>query len=149
MNIEIKFRSWDKGAAGMHPPMTITEIGLIMREQEAVSLDSLAFKFAFESLVWMQFTGFHLKGKELYEGDILRLEESTDTGTEFMWLVITWVKEWGMFATMRTDEYREYLKVGKEALDEPLFWTYTLEDTDNVKYFLCGNIFQTPELLEK
>lgn len=96
----------------------------------------------------MQFTGLYDKnGKEIYEGDVFRLEEAADHGDIRFYLVITWVKEWCMFATLRTDEYAAYLKSGVEALDEPMFWTYTLEDTNNSKYFLCGNIHQNPELL--
>lgn len=65
------------------------------------------------------------------------------------YLVIVWVQEWCMFATLRVnDEYPNYLANGIEALDEPLFWTYTLEDTNDRKFFLCGNIYETPELLK-
>ena len=63
------------------------------------------------------------------------------------YLVVTWVKEWCMFCVLRIDEYHDYLEHGIEALDEPMFWTYTLEDTDSRKFFLCGNIHQNPELL--
>lgn len=65
-----------------------------------------------------------------------------------IYVVITWVREWCMFATLRIeDEYPEYLKGGIKKLDEPMFWTYTLEDTDSRKHFLCGNIYQNNELL--
>ncbi len=65
------------------------------------------------------------------------------------YLIITWVKEWCMFATLTIDEYTDYQSQGIEALDEPMFWTYTLEDTDSRKFFLCGNLHENPELLEK
>jgi hypothetical protein len=52
-----------------------------------------------------------------------------------------------MFATLTTHEYQDYQSQGIEALDEPMFWTYTLEDTDSRKFFLCGNLHQNPELL--
>lgn len=64
------------------------------------------------------------------------------------YLVIVWVKEWCMFCTLRVDdEYFDYQTGGLKALDEPMFWTYTLEDTADRKFFLCGNIYETPELL--
>lgn len=128
-----------------------------------------------------QFTGFKDKnGKDIYDGDIFRLEEQTkeicdqcdgcgwyeggktlkttcekcngegeifDDLDRIHWLIITYVKEWGLFGTLHKSEYHDYLEHGIEALDEPMFWTYTLEDTDDKKYFLCGNIYENPELL--
>lgn len=64
------------------------------------------------------------------------------------YLVIVWVKEWCMFCTLSIEEYHGYLATGVKALDEPMFWTYTLEDTDSRKFFLCGNIYEHPHLLK-
>jgi uncharacterized phage protein (TIGR01671 family) len=64
------------------------------------------------------------------------------------YLVIVWVKEWCMFCTLSVDEYHSYQSLGIKALDEPLFWTYTLEDTDSRKFFLCGTIYQNQDLLK-
>ena len=100
----------------------------------------------------MQYTGLKDKnGKEIYEGDIFRVEEDgAEDGTDMIYyLVIVWVKEWTMFATLRTqDEYKKYLIEGVKALDEPMFWTYTLEDTNDRRFYLCGNLYQNPELLK-
>jgi len=64
------------------------------------------------------------------------------------YLVIVWVKEWCMFCTLRVaDEYFDYNTGGIKALDEPMFWTYTLEDTNDRKFYLCGNITDNCELL--
>ncbi|HTJ52644.1 MAG TPA: YopX family protein [Cyclobacteriaceae bacterium] len=70
-------------------------------------------------------------------------------GDKIYYLVIVWVKEWGMFCTLTVErEYFNYINGGIKALDEPMFWTYTLEDTNSKKFFLCGNIHETPELLK-
>lgn len=65
------------------------------------------------------------------------------------YLVIVWVKEWSMFCVLRVDdEYFNYCTDGVKALDEPMFWAYTLKDTDDRRFFLCGNIHQNPYLLK-
>lgn len=107
----------------------------------------------FDDIELMEWTGFKDKrGKKIYDGDIFRIEESGDGVDEqdkIFYLVVTWVKEWGMFCTLLADgEYTKYLQSGVQELDEPLFWTYTLEDTDSKKHFLCGNIYQNKNLIE-
>lgn len=102
----------------------------------------------------MQFTGFFDKNNvEVYEGDIFRVEEDgdeIDTQDRIYYLVVVWVKEWGMFCTLRiADEYWDYTHEGIKAIDEPMFWTYTLEDTNDRRFFLAGNVYQNPELLKR
>lgn len=94
-----------------------------------------------------QYTGRKDKnGDEIYEGDIFRVEE--DQENLIYYLIVVWVNEWSMFCVLRCDdEYQEYLRNGIESLDEPMFWTYTLEDTSDRKFFLCGNIHQNPDLV--
>lgn len=101
----------------------------------------------------MQYTGLKDKqGNEIYEGDIFRVEEDgvEDGDDRIYYLVVVWVAEWVMFCTLRiADEYFDYQHGGVKALDEPMFWTYTLEDTNDRRFYLCGNIYEHPELLKR
>jgi uncharacterized phage protein (TIGR01671 family) len=146
----IKFRAWDPDAKKMiYKPETLkrvtyneTDNGFHMGRLDKTSGDWVEFRI-------MQWTGLHDKnGKEIYEGDIFRIEEEEDEDDRVFYVVITWVKEWCMFCSLLVEsEYFDYLNDGIEALDEPMFWTYTLEDTNSSKHFLCGNVYQNPELI--
>lgn len=108
--------------------------------------------WGFEDVELMQFTGLKDKnGKEIYEGDIFRIEEDgdgLDIADRIFYVVIVWVQEWCMFCSLLSDsEYNNYKNQGIKGLDEPMFWTYTLEDTNSRKHFLCGNIYQNQNLI--
>lgn len=109
--------------------------------------DQLILNMIGENIELMQFTGKTChNNKDVYEGDILFYEESEDDGDKRYYLVVTWIQEWCMFATLHVDEYHNYLKKGKEALDEVLFWTYPIEDSNDYHY--AGNIHEQSELLK-
>lgn len=93
-----------------------------------------------------QFTGkLGFNNRELYEGDIVFYEEAEEDGDRRYYLVIIWIAEWSMFASLHIDEYKKFLLEGAEALDEVMFWTYTLQKSENFHY--AGNIHENPELL--
>lgn len=102
-----------------------------------------------------QFTGHQIKGADLYESDIVRIEENldgVDPEDRMTWYVVTWIKEWCMFALLRVrDEYNEYVNEGADELDTTMFWTFPLdvEDIGPSQYYLCGNIHEHPELIKQ
>lgn len=140
---EIKFRAWDSLTKSM------IEDYCVLNETRFEGYDLT--NNIHEVIGVMQYTGLKDKnGTFIFEGDIFRIEEETDGEDEVLYVIVVWVQEWTMFCTLRTiGEYQDYLDRGIQALDEPMFWTYTLEDTNSRKHFLCGNLYQNPELLEK
>jgi len=95
-----------------------------------------------------QYTGRKtIKGRDLYEGDIVFVEESEPEGDKRYYLVIVWIPEWAMFASLHMDEYHKFLKEGAEALDETMFWTYTIETAEK-DFHYAGNLYENPELID-
>lgn len=138
---EIKFRAWDSNHKVMITPYCELRDGNFWGED----CTNTGISVNHENV--MQFTG--KKGyndRELYEGDIIFYEEQTDEGDERFYLAIVWVSEWSMFASLFIDEYKNYVEHGADALDEVMFWTYTLEKSDYFHY--AGNIYENPELLK-
>lgn len=138
---EIRFRGWDDKRKVMITPYCELRDGNFWGEDTTNTGICIAHEHV------MQWTGLKDKhGVDVYEGDVFRIEE--DEEDLMIYVVIVWVQEWCMFATLRVeDEYQAYLQGGVSELDEPMFWTYTLEDTNSRKHFLCGNIYSNPELL--
>lgn len=148
---EIKFRFWDKKDGVM--------IDWLAVRQTAFNRDDLHLCYDLmgtdPNFIKMQFTGHQIKGSDLYDGDIVRLEENgegVDPKDKITYYVCTWIQEWAMFALLRAaDEYFEYINEGTEALDTTMFWTFPLdvEDIGPSQHYLCGNIYETPQLIEK
>lgn len=150
---ELKFKSWDDESKVMHPGFTLPELATILSNPIDQGMGAMKMFYAKDKLVWLQYTGLKDKnGKEIYEGDIFRIEENATEADEvdrIFYVVITWVQEWCMFCSLLVDsEYFDYKNDGIKGLDEPMFWTYTLEDTNSRKHFLCGNIYEQPHLLK-
>lgn len=130
---EIKFRAWD---------------GKNMMQNHEINGNWLLAGDYAKCWQVMQFTGFKdSNGKEIYEFDIKRETNETDEGDEVLYFICCWIKEWGMFAWLCIDagEYTKWLHTGANDLDTTMFWTYTLEHSDEDT--VCGNIFQNPKLL--
>lgn len=135
---EIKFRAWDGDEMVPVHSLTIYEGGSHRINEDVGS--------HYKRWPLMQFTGKQcFNKKDIYEGDILFYEEQEDSGDVRYYLVVVWVHEWAMFATLHVEEYLEYLKKGVKVIDKGLYWTFPIEDSDDYHY--AGNIYQTPELL--
>lgn len=155
---EFKFRVWDKKQKTMFytEPDSADPKHDWTRNGEYTNL-SFHIDFKLKDKWWkaidknltiMQYTGKKgFSDRNIYEGDILFYEEAGDDGDERHWLVVLWIEEWSMFASVFIDEYKKYLEKGAEALDEVMFWTYTLERCDHYHY--AGNIFEDPQLLDE
>lgn len=134
---------------------TMSAIPYIMPEQKVIATGRAFNLLAVEVIPETvgQFTGHQIGGVNLYESDIVRLEENedgVDPEDRMIYYVVTWISEWCMFALLRVeDEYQEYLNEGTESLDTASFWTFPLdvEDIGNSNHYLCGNIYENKNLL--
>lgn len=93
-----------------------------------------------------QYTGIDdSEGNEIYDGHIYAYFDSEGRHV----IVVTWVKEWGLYATLLVSEYFSYRDpdIALAALDKTLYWTYQMEDLTEIK--IIGNIHDNPELLNQ
>jgi uncharacterized phage protein (TIGR01671 family) len=156
---DLKFRAWDKRISKMLKTWVMdfrASPDYIMVQNEWPNNGGPAkepWGNTREHIILMQFSGHQINGVDVYESDIVRLEENdegADPEDRMTWYVVTWIKEWCMFALLRvSDEYKEYMADGAGELDTTMFWTFPLdlEDWPNSKHYLCGNIFENSNLL--
>lgn len=142
----IKFRCWEPSTKKMHYNLTF------------ISNDGGAVMGADRPLIGgiiLQFTGLLDKhGKEIYEGDIRKeMLDGLFVGDPQRehYFVMVYIQEWTMFAwlSITSGEYEEYLKEGAEALDTEMYWTYPAGQDEPNNVELVGNIYTTPELIER
>lgn len=117
---EIKFRAWFGKFKEMY---TVKMIDL---QKEIAYFDKYNYR-SFYDIELMQYTGLYdKKGKEIYEGDIVKLRANHGIG------VVKYYDEWGAFVI-------EYIKPRPLAV---LGMNYYKEDIE-----VLGNIYENPELL--
>jgi len=116
----IKFRAWDKMEKRMIPH------NLLMAQQYARPLDDNIFND--DTHIVMQFTGLHDKnGREIYEGDIVRLEAGV----------------WSDVAEVVFNNGCFILKC------DYWYWSGRCISAHYGEYEVIGNIYENPKLLEK
>jgi uncharacterized phage protein (TIGR01671 family) len=117
---EIKFRAWRGGDGGC------MEFGHYVADHGNINWFNLS-KSVGKDLILMQFTGLKDKnGKEIYEGDIVKWDDSGAEG----------------FEKMEVDVFRVRWECGEDELGWNL---YPFQDFE---YEVIGNIYENPELLK-
>lgn len=87
-----------------------------------------------------QFTGLQDKKRnDIYEGDILTDKDKNTT-------IVVWISEWAMFGCMFHDEWELYRMRGVKEIDESMFWTFPIENT---QYKVIGNIHENSDLFSE
>ena len=122
---EIKFRAWHKEKKIMGE---VLGIDILHKEIFFSNEDVDCYEYSdFKDIELMQYTGLYdKKGKEIYEGDIVKLRANHGIG------VVKYYDEWGAFVV-------EYIKPRPLSV---LGINYYKEDTE-----ILGNIYENPELL--
>jgi uncharacterized phage protein (TIGR01671 family) len=152
-NREIRFRGWHSVANKMFSPeemaadqLTLLPTGTFINVNGThTSLSTIYDRNKFIALQSTGHTDSH--NKEIFESDILR--ETIEWGDTDInnYYIVTWISEWCMFAALIDGEYENYLSKGAEALDEAMFWTFTIEKGND--FTVCGNIYEHPDYIRK
>ena len=124
---EIKFRAWDKEKKiiGNVLGIDILHKEIFFSNENVDCYEHTDFK----DIELMQYTGLKdMKGKEIYEGDIVKLRANHGIG------VVKYYDEWGAFVV-------EYIKPRPLAV---LGMNYYKEDIE-----VIGNIYENPELIKE
>lgn len=152
-NREIRFRGWHSVANKMFTPeemasdqLTLLPTGSFINVHG--SHTSLSTIYDRDKFIPLQSTG-HVDSahKEIFECDILRETIEMEHGDVNHYFIVTWISEWSMFAALMHEEYDKYLSNGAEALDESMFWTFTIEKGNG--FTVCGNILEHTDYIRK
>ncbi len=81
MNIELRFKAWDKQGKFFHAPMTIHQmLDICSLPSDSVTLLATKFKITRNSLEFCQYLGHRDKNdKEIYVGDIIQWDYEYDS----------------------------------------------------------------------
>lgn len=143
--MKIKFRAFDTLSPKMYTGHSLSissDGGLMFLDCDGQWKEDINSRF-----VIMQYTGFKdAKDREVHEGDVYFSETEYDEGDERAFYIVTWIKEWAMFALLSVSEYNEYLDTGIEHLNDEGV-PYNLEHDSFNRLHYKGDIYTNPELL--
>lgn len=130
---EIRFRAWDKIRKSMQTS-----------RMNAVFFDGRLMlkgrdEWQSKDFILMQFTGLKLKGREIYEGDILG-------GHPHATVWVEWNEEYGCFEAVQLADHEDDEGNITRVKDGGLL-ANDLHDCGD-KWEVIGNIYQNPELLK-
>ena len=138
MNREIKFRAWDVESNEMTLPNDILEVLVSMKNEVYAMVkgrNETLGGINRDNTILMQYTGLKDKnGTEIYEGDIVRLQNSPiENGVDYNALIVF---KYGGFCAI------------DGTIDNYAVSRYRLSDFD-LEITVLGNIYENPELLER
>lgn len=130
MNREIKFRIWDVENKEMLKVQELDFEPTFYGGRVAIRPEQYSDYFDTEDMILMQYTGLHDKnGKEIYEGDILKISDVDDA-------IVEWSNKYASFILKPIGDYY---------FDNEVLGCAT-EHNSLIK--VIGNIYKNPELLE-
>jgi uncharacterized phage protein (TIGR01671 family) len=152
MNRIIKFRAWDKKKKKMRNPQD-WELGIVLDGTLLTCYNTGGdFNASDEKVVLMQFTGLTDKnGKEIYEGDIIRLSKESRIAFDSPRGKGKGVSETGIVGFYQ-GQFMYGRTPGHPEEYNSVLWMVARCEVDYGDRFLCkvvGNVYENPELLEK
>lgn len=138
MNREIKFRIWDVENKEMLKVQELDFEPTFYGERIAIRPDQYNDYFDTEDMILMQFTGLHDKnGKEIYEGDIVKITENALKQKVIRLKPIIADIEW-------SEEYLTYILITTSVKDA---FESLADYLDEYDIEVIGNIYENRELL--
>ena len=128
-----KYRAWDSVEKKFVEHFFITDNGLICNMEKPTSDSKLLIPIEKSELILMQSTGlFDKNGKEIFEGDVVRMRNPRDR------------RQIGMFQVVRVANSPMLGLLCKKLTTE----IFNLYEHMRNYYEVKGNIYENPELLE-